>query len=171
MPSPFSSRADPETGLIWKHPAFSYCMHKTMTSSESTLPVPGAANTPECPLYPDIADVSHATPALVEFLRHYFQTKSRHDADAFVKVFDTARITYIDTVLGLHLSAVNFEGTTRSIMASWPADAKSYPLRIIGDADSAVMFFEDTPTMFGTKLRGIAALDMEDGKVVRQVDY
>ncbi|CAH0054538.1 unnamed protein product [Clonostachys solani] len=56
-------------------------------------------------------------------------------------------------------------------MASWDADAKSYPLRIIGDEHSAVMFFEDTPTMFGSELRGISALDMENGKVIRQVDY
>ena len=147
-------------------------MHKSLLSSAPTLAVAGAAaNAPECSLYPDIADISHATPALIEFLRHYFQAKSRHDADAWVKDFDTSKITYIDTVLGLHLTPANFEVTMKTIMASWGPDAKSYPLRIIGDIDSAVMFFEDTPAMFGTELRGISALDMENGKVVRQVDY
>ncbi|EEU38304.1 uncharacterized protein NECHADRAFT_77138 [Fusarium vanettenii 77-13-4] len=123
------------------------------------------------PLYPDIADIRHATPALVEFLRHYFQAKSRHDADEWIKDFDTSKITYIETVLGLHLNSANFEATTKAIMATWGADARSYPLRIIGDTHSAVMFFVDTPAMFGSELRGIAALDMENGKVVRQVDY
>ncbi|RSL56812.1 hypothetical protein CEP53_006677 [Fusarium sp. AF-6] len=130
-----------------------------MTSSAPTL------------LYPDIADISHATPALVEFLRHYFQAKSRHDADEWIKDFDTSKITYIETVLGLHLNSANFDATAKAIMATWGADARSYPLRIIGDTHSAVMFFVDTPTMFGSELRGIAALDMENGKVVRQVDY
>ncbi|KAJ4160095.1 hypothetical protein NW754_003219 [Fusarium falciforme] len=122
-------------------------------------------------LYPDIADISHATPALAEFLRHYFQAKSRHDADEWIKDFDTSKVTYIETVLGLHLNSANFEATTKAIMATWGADARSYPLRIIGDTHSAVMFFVDTPAMFGSELRGIAALDMENGKVVRQVDY
>ncbi|KAI8686818.1 hypothetical protein LRP88_09445 [Fusarium phalaenopsidis] len=122
-------------------------------------------------LYPDIADISHATPALIEFIRHYFQAKSRHDADEWIKDFDTSKITYMETVLGLHLSSLDFEATTKAIMATWGADAKSYPLRIIGDTHSAVMFFVDTPAMFGSELRGIAALDMENGKVVRQVDY
>ncbi|KAJ4223282.1 hypothetical protein NW759_005917 [Fusarium solani] len=122
-------------------------------------------------LCPDIADISHATPALVEFIRHYFQAKSRHDADEWIKVFDTSKITYIETVLGLHLNSTNFEAMTKAIMATWGADARSYPLRIIGDMHSVVMFFVDTPAMFGSELRGIAALDMENGKVVRQVDY
>ncbi|UPK97116.1 hypothetical protein LCI18_008051 [Fusarium solani-melongenae] len=122
-------------------------------------------------LYPDIADISHATPALVKFLRHYFQAKSRHDADEWIKDFDTSKITYIETVLGLHLNSANFEATTKAIMATWGADARSYPLRIIGGTHSAVMFFVDTPTMFGSELRGIAAIDMENGKVVRQTDY
>lgn len=135
--------------------------------------VPPVAGTDalDSPLYPDIADTSHATAALVDFLRHYFTTKSRHDADAWLQDFDTTKITYIDTVLNLRLSANSFEASLRGIMASWGANAKSYPLRIIGDMDSAVMFFEDTPAMFGHELRGISALDMEDGKVVRQVDY
>ncbi|KAI8686548.1 hypothetical protein NCS55_00331200 [Fusarium keratoplasticum] len=122
-------------------------------------------------LYPDIADISNATPALVEFLRHYFQAKSRHDADKWIKDFDTSKITYIETVLGLHLNSANFEATTKAIMTTWGADARSYPLRVIGDTHSAVMFFVDTPAMFGSELRGIAALDMENDKVVRQVDY
>ncbi|KAF4987709.1 hypothetical protein FGRMN_10205 [Fusarium graminum] len=121
-------------------------------------------------LYPNI-DTSHATPALIDFLHHYFLTKSLHNADEWIKVFDTSKIVYVDAVLGLHLDSGNFDATTRAIMTSWGADAKSYPLHIIGDMDSAVMCFEDTPTMFGSELRGIVALDMENGKVVRQVDY
>ncbi|KAF5679998.1 hypothetical protein FHETE_540 [Fusarium heterosporum] len=121
-------------------------------------------------LYPNI-DTSHATPALIDFLNQYFLTKSLHNADEWIKVFDTSQIFYVDTVLGLHLDSESFEATTRAIVASWGVNAKSYPLRIIGDMDSAVVCFEDTPTMFGSELRGIAALNMEDGKVVRQVDY
>lgn len=123
------------------------------------------------PLYPDIADISHATPALVEFLRHYFQTKSRHDVDAWLQDFDTSKIIYIETVLGLSLNPASFGASLKPIMASWGEGAVSYPLCIIGDMESAVVFFKDTPEMFGHELRAVAALDMENGKVIRQVDY
>ncbi|KAK7230038.1 hypothetical protein V2G26_002208 [Clonostachys chloroleuca] len=129
-------------------------METPLHSSSDNLAPPGTTKMrPEHSLYPDVADISHATPALVEFLRYYFQAKSSHDADTWIKDFDISKIFYIDTVLGLHLSQENFEIMARSVMAS------------------AVMFFEDTPTMFGTELRGISALDMENGKVIRQVDY
>lgn len=147
-------------------------METPLHSSSDNLAPPGTTKMrPEHSLYPDVADISHATPALVEFLRYYFQAKSSHDADTWIKDFDISKIFYIDTVLGLHLSQENFEIMARSVMASWDADAKSYPLHVIGEEHSAVMFFEDTPTMFGTELRGISALDMENGKVIRQVDY
>lgn len=147
-------------------------MQQSLPPSAPTEATSGAAtDTLASPLYPDIADISHAAPALVEFLRHYFQSKSRHDADAWLQDFDTSKIVYIETVLGLSLNPANFESSLRAIMASWGEGAVSYPLRIIGDMDSAVIFFEDTPAMFGHELRGVAALDMENGKITRQVDY
>ncbi|KAH8900702.1 hypothetical protein GQ53DRAFT_757681 [Thozetella sp. PMI_491] len=147
-------------------------MHKLLLSFAGGLALTRVAvATSNCSLYPNIADTSHATPALVEFLSHYFHAKSLHDANAWISDFDTSKITYIDAVLGLDLNTTNFEVTLRALAASWTPDAKSYPLRIIGDMDSAVVFLEDTPALFGSELRGIASIDMENGKVIREIDY
>ncbi|KAL7947148.1 hypothetical protein V8C42DRAFT_364353 [Trichoderma barbatum] len=123
------------------------------------------------PLYPDIADNSHATSALVRFLRGFFEAKTTHNADAWLSYFDVPRITYIDSTVGFQFGPTNFDGGIRAMLESWPAEAKSYPLRVIGDLNSAVVFVEDTPEMFGTELRGAASLTFQGGKIVRQVDY
>ncbi|KAL7904490.1 hypothetical protein GGI35DRAFT_472424 [Trichoderma velutinum] len=123
------------------------------------------------PLYPDIADNSHATPALVRFLRGFFEAKSAHDADAWLSYFDVPSITYIDSTVGFQFGPANFDKDIRAMLESWPSEAKSYPLRVIGDMNSAVVFAEDTPEMFGTELRGAASLTFQGGKIVRQVDY
>jgi hypothetical protein len=56
-------------------------------------------------------------------------------------------------------------------MPQWPAGAKSYPTRILGDMTSAVVFVTDTPELFGGEIRAISIADLEDGRIVRLVDY
>jgi ketosteroid isomerase-like protein len=56
-------------------------------------------------------------------------------------------------------------------MPQWPAGAKSYPTRILGDMTSAVVFTTDTPELFGGEIRTITIADLQDGKIVRLVDY
>lgn len=56
-------------------------------------------------------------------------------------------------------------------MTSWGPESRSYPLRIIGDTNSAVVMMVDTPDMFGDEIRAVAALDFRNGKILRQVDY
>lgn len=68
-------------------------------------------------------------------------------------------LPHIYTVLSLHLNPTNVEAMTKGIVASWSADTNPYPLRIIDGTESAVVFFEDTPAMFGAELRETAALD------------
>ena len=53
-----------------------------------------------------------------------------------------------------------------------PADALSYPLRIVGDASSALVEFEDKPAFFGHELRilGLVTFD-SDRKIIRWIDY
>lgn len=56
-------------------------------------------------------------------------------------------------------------------MPTWPAWAKSYPTRIIGDATSAVVFFTNTPGLFGpSEMRTIGVVNLQHGKIVRWVD-
>jgi ketosteroid isomerase-like protein len=56
-------------------------------------------------------------------------------------------------------------------MPQWPAGAKSYPTQILGDMTSAVVLVTDTPELFGGEIRTISIADLEDGKIVRLVDY
>jgi ketosteroid isomerase-like protein len=56
-------------------------------------------------------------------------------------------------------------------MPQWPAGAKSYPTRILGDMASAVVFVTDTPELFGEEIRTISIVDLEEDKIVRWVDY
>lgn len=42
---------------------------------------------------------------------------------------------------------------------------------VLGDAQGAVVFFTNTPQEFGHEIRGIAVVDIRNGKFVRWVDY
>jgi hypothetical protein len=121
---------------------------------------------------PDIADTSHASQRAVEFFHGYFTAKSCHDAEGWLQYFHPSRLVYHDATLGLgsdSRSAV--EALFGAMVSGWPANARSYPLRILGDTTSAVVVFVDTPELFGAELRIIAAVDFRDGKVTRQTDY
>jgi hypothetical protein len=123
-------------------------------------------------LYPDITDTSHASPQAALFFRGYYTAKSRRDVDEWLRYFHPSKLAYFDATLGLGAdSRPGVEELLRKIVPAWPKSAKSYPLRILGDATSAVVVFVDTPELFGAELRIIAAVDFQDGKVTRQVDY
>jgi hypothetical protein len=57
------------------------------------------------------------------------------------------------------------------LMPTWPETAASYPTRIVGNSDSALVFFTDTPELFGHEIRPIGAVNFEHGKIVRWIDY
>jgi hypothetical protein len=48
------------------------------------------------PLFPEIVDVTHATPKGAEFFHSFFTAKSRHDVDATMNDFSNITLTYID---------------------------------------------------------------------------
>jgi hypothetical protein len=51
-------------------------------------------------------------------------------------------------------------------------EALSYPLRILGDRHSALVYFEDTPELFGKELRILGAVSFDDkGRIIRWMDY
>lgn len=136
------------------------------------LPAVQATPAPKGDVYPDITDISHASPSAAAFFRGYFTAKSLHDANGWLRHFHPSQIVYYDATLG-------FGWDTRSSLAAdltaltktWPESAKSYPLRVLGNSASAVVVFVDTPELFGAELRIIAAFDFRNGKVTRQVDY
>ncbi|TCL73703.1 nuclear transport factor 2 family protein [Rhizobium sp. BK251] len=122
-------------------------------------------------LFPRIADTSKAAPETAKFFDAFFTAKSRHDVDATMSFFSPDLVTYTDAILGWPLD--NYEtlkGVFASYMPNW-GNGRSYPFRIIGGPDSAVVAFIDTPELFGGEIRLLGAIDFKDGKIVRWVDY
>lgn len=122
--------------------------------------------------YPRVADTSAASPDLVNFLYAFFAAKTRANVDETMSFFSSRLVTYTDATLGLDAPGwAILKAFFAQYMPNWPATAKSYPTRILGDMRSAVVVFTDTKELFGGEIHGVGALDLEDGKVVRWVDY
>lgn len=124
-------------------------------------------------LFPDIADTSHATQLAAEFFHGYFTAKSLHNATLWLEFFHPTQVVYYDATLGEGFSSRSQLVTAfTEFTEEWPKNAISYPLQILGDTDSAVIHYVNTPGLFGTaEIRSISAVDFRDGKVTRQVDY
>ena len=123
--------------------------------------------------YPDVADVSHASPGAVAQFRAFFVPKSEHHPKALMDRFAHDHVLYIDATSGgiwPNWDALNaiFSG----FLPKAPPAALSYPLRIYGDKHSALVAFEDTPQLFGHELRILGAVSFDkDGRVIRWMDY
>jgi hypothetical protein len=124
------------------------------------------------PLFPEIVDVTHTTEKTAAFFQSFFTAKSRHDVDATMDHFSNTTLTYIDATLGWSFyTHEELKDVFAQYMPSWPPSGLSYPTRILGDEHSALVAFTDTPELFGSEIRILAAIDIKDGKVVRWIDY
>ncbi|MGA9008499.1 MAG: hypothetical protein WBE48_06930 [Xanthobacteraceae bacterium] len=124
------------------------------------------------PIYPDVANISHATPEVAAFFKSYFTAKSEHKPVPTSDHFSEAHLTYIDATLGwAFYNKKAMIDIFELYMAKWPPTGLSYPTRISGDTHSALIAFTDTPELFGGEIRILAAVDFKDGKVVRWIDY
>ena len=123
--------------------------------------------------YPDIADVSHATAEAAAFFRSFFTAKTSRDVEATHAHFHPGKTSYFDATLGwaFPTNADLRKQVWEQYMPEWPAGAKSYPTRILGGTTGAVVFVTDTPELFGAEIRTISIIDLEEGEVVRWVDY
>jgi len=124
--------------------------------------------------YPSgVTDTSHCTPEAAAIFRGVFTAKSEHDAARLMSCFSTANTVYMDACLGVTLSgwaAVNDFFTP--FLASAPAAAIAYPLRIVGDARSAAVEFVDTPAFFDFEIRALSSVTLDGNrKIIRWVDY
>lgn len=122
----------------------------------------------------DVAvDTSHATKDVAVQLLKFFQHKSDRDVDGTMSYFSRQPLTYIDATLGW--SWYTWEALRKSLsefMPNWPADGRSYPVRILGDLTSALVFFTDTAGLFGpAEIRAVGAVNFRRGLIARQVDY
>lgn len=124
--------------------------------------------------YPDVTDTSHATPEAVKVLKAFFVAKSAHKPADMMKIFAPGdSVLYIDASSGNswpNWDALNKIFTT--LMPRMKPEALSYPLRILGDRHSALVYFEDTPELFGKELRILGAVSFDDkGRIIRWMDY
>ena len=124
-------------------------------------------------LFPNIADISRASPLLTEFFHGYFTAKSLHNATSWLEFFHPRQVVYYDATMGEGFSSKSqLVPAFTELTQEWPKNATSYPLQILGNSDSAIIHYVDTPGLFGNaEIRSISAVDFRDGKVTRQVDY
>lgn len=116
-------------------------------------------------------DVTRATPEVVRVFKSYFEAKTAADLDATMAHF-SRKVTYVDATLGwAWYSRKELYDLFAKLMPTWPKTAASYPTRIVGNIDSALVFFTDTPELFGHEIRPVGAVNFEGGKIVRWVDY
>jgi hypothetical protein len=117
-------------------------------------------------------DVTHATPLLVQRVNRLFRDKTARDVDGFMSHFSQNPLYYTDATLGWYVpSWAALKAIFAQYMPTWPDTARSYATRIIGDENSAIVEFTDSPQLFGHEIRAIAAVDFRDGLIVREVDY
>jgi hypothetical protein len=124
--------------------------------------------------YPSgVTDASHCTPEVAAIFRGIFTAKSEHDAAAFLSYFSQANTAYMDAVLGVVLAGFGeVSGFFTPFLASAPAGAISYPLRIVGDTRSATVELVDTPALFGYEIRALSSVTFDSNqKIIRWIDY
>jgi hypothetical protein len=129
-------------------------------------------STPQIPLPDPPQDVTHATPLLVQRVNTLFRDKTARDVKRFMSYFSQNPLYYTDATLGWYVpSWTTLQATFAQYMPTWPDTARSYATRIIGDENSAIVEFVDSPELFGHEIRAIAAVDFRNGLIVREVDY
>ena len=147
-------------------------MTTQIPTQASTSQPDGGPDAPGSTPYPDIVDTSHATAAAAAFFRSFFTEKTSKDIEATHAHFHLGKTVYFDATLGWALTSnAGVRSMWEQYMPQWPAGAKSYPTQILGDMTSAVVFVTDTPELFGGEIRTISIADLQDGKIVRLVDY
>ncbi|WP_405991764.1 nuclear transport factor 2 family protein [Streptomyces sp. NBC_00986] len=145
------------------------------TATTLAGPTPALASIPSAPPVPlpdPPQDVTHATPLLVRRVNNLFRDKTARDVGRFMSYFSRNPLHYTDATLGWYVpNWTALRATFAQYMPTWPDTARSYATRIIGDENSAIVEFTDSPELFGHEIRAIAAVDFHNGLVVREVDY
>nr|WP_052478108.1 hypothetical protein [Kibdelosporangium sp. MJ126-NF4]CEL16177.1 hypothetical protein [Kibdelosporangium sp. MJ126-NF4]CTQ94102.1 hypothetical protein [Kibdelosporangium sp. MJ126-NF4] len=111
--------------------------------------------------------------SIESFLTAFLRDKTNRDLDRTMSYFSRSSTTYIDAALGwANLSWQQLHDAFAQAMPGWPTGARSYPTKIVGHGQSAVVFMTDTAGMFGPgEIRALGAVNVLDGKIVRWVDY
>ncbi|MFI9383521.1 nuclear transport factor 2 family protein [Kutzneria sp. NPDC052558] len=117
-------------------------------------------------------DATSATPEVVALVTSLFRDKSSRDPDRFLSNFAQHDLTVGDGTRGAKFATwQELAAAVAPVMPAWPPASRAYATKILGDARSAMVFYTDSPEMFGNEIRLIAPFDFRDGKIIRQVDY
>jgi hypothetical protein len=96
------------------------------------------------PVYPDVADMRHAASPTAAVFCNYFDAKSRHNVDATMRFFAPDLLTYTDSTWGWPVDGYDaLKSLFDSHMPKWPASGLSYPVRVLGGPESALVEFID----------------------------
>src|SRR5487761_948959 len=138
------------------------------------LPPPARSARGGLPYPAGVTDTSHCTQEVAEIFQGFYTAKSEHNAKKLMSYFSTTNAYYIDASSGgswPSWDALN-NFFTPYFASGLPADAISYPLRIVGDAHSAMVEFEDAPAFFGHELRILGSVTFDSHrKIIRWIDY
>jgi hypothetical protein len=118
-------------------------------------------------------ETTHASADVVRFFERYFRDKSAHDVDATMSHFNRAPFTYIDAILGWPFTTwQQLHDLFAQYMPQWSAGTTSTASRILGDDTSAIVYFTNSPNLFGpSEMRSIGVVNLQHGKVSRWIDY
>ena len=145
------------------------------TSASASPQSAGPGRSPH-EVLPNVLEAGHATREAAALFHAYYTAKSRYDIDAFIDFFNPGQMAYFDGPLhvgGVFPTRDQFRDQVMGpTLEGWSkTGGKSYPLRVIGDATSAIVFFRNTPELFGNEVRIISSFTLEHGKIVRVLDY
>jgi hypothetical protein len=109
----------------------------------------------------------------VQTIAAYFQDKARRDVDATVAHFSEDPFVYIDASLGWSFpTREDLRGLFAEQMPQWPDGTHSYVTRILGDHNSAIVYFTNDPGIFfPADMRSISVVNFIEGKIARWLDY
>jgi hypothetical protein len=131
-----------------------------------------SAQARESTAYPRVVQTNHASPVTAHLFEAFFTAKCAHDVDKTMGFFAPDMVSYTDATLGWPMQTFEaLKGVFANYMPKWPATGLSYPVRILGGKQSALVDFIDTKELFGSELHVLAAVDIKDGKIVRWIDY
>ena len=121
--------------------------------------------------YPSTLKADHATPETAKLFYDAFEAKSTGRAEDLMSHFSTDMVGYCDTTLGWPCKT--FEPLLAAFKKNMPnwTNGLSYPVEVLGGPESAVVYFVDTPELFGSDLRVVGVVDVRDGKIIRWADY
>lgn len=120
---------------------------------------------------PATVKADHAAPETATLIYDAFLAKSTGRAEDLMSHFSKDMVGYCDTTLGWPCKT--FEPLLAAFKKNMPnwKNGLSYAIEVLGGPESAIVYFVDTPELFGSDLRVIGVVDIRDGKIIRWADY